>query len=170
MGNIGSNEKHEANPMKQKTRPLILVILFLVIVSTALVLALRFTAGNEGVETDTIDPFTAAGREHSLGDAGKAEFLTIFVYDGEGGVSSFMVGGSTQEFQAFVAAVRDARRAMGEKDDSFSDLLVFSFSDQSTLELPYSRSRNLMAAGGQLFTPSSAIGPMIAGVEARFAR
>ena len=156
--------------MKQKTRPLILVILFFVIVSTALVLVLRFTTGNDGVETDTVDPFSAEGRAHGLGDAGKAEFLTILVYDGEGGVSSFMVGGSTREFQDFVAAVRDARQAMGEKDDSFSYLLVFSFGDRSTLELPYSRNRNLLATGDQLFTPSSDIGPMIAGVEERFAR
>lgn len=156
--------------MKQKTRPLILVVLFLVIVATALVLVLRFSTGDQGVETDTVDPLTAAGRAHSLGDVGKADFLTIFVYDGEGGVSSFMVGGSTREFQGFVAAVQGARQATGEKDDSFSCLLVFSFSDQSTLELPYSRNRNLMAAGDRLFTPSSDMGPMIAGVEERFAR
>jgi hypothetical protein len=154
--------------MNRSTRPTLVLILFFAMVSLAVVLVLRYTSGVGGVETDTVDPVAREGRYHSLGEAGQADFLTVFIYDAEGNVASYMVGGSTREFAGLADAVRGAREVDGQRDDSFTDLLVFSYSDNSTLELPFSPATGMFASGERLYRPAGDIAPMIEGVVHRF--
>jgi len=154
--------------MNRKSRPVVLAFLFLALVSLAVVLVLRYTSGVDGVETDTVDPMARKGRSHGPGEAGQADFLTILIYDAGGAVASYMVDGYTEEFDAFVGAVRGARPVEGVRDESFSQLLVFSFPDGSTMELPYSPSRGQLAQGDMFFVPAADLEPMILSVEERF--
>jgi hypothetical protein len=106
-------------------------------------------------------------RRHDLSEAPRADFISIFVYDANGGVSSFMVGGRTEEFNSFTVALKDAAPVSESEDSSFSDLLVLSFGDSDTMELPYSRSRNLMMFEDRIYRPSANLAPLIAVVEKR---
>ena len=63
----------------------------------------------------------------TLAEAPQARFISLFVTNPAGGVSSFLVGGKTDEFNAFAAAVAEGRPIEGGSDESFTDLIVFSF-------------------------------------------
>ncbi len=149
------------------SRPLV-AALAVAAVALVLVLAIRMTSEHTYSAREQ-QAVSAATRSHTLAEAGSADFVSIFVYDGEGGVASLMVSGSTEEFQRFVDAVRGAVPTEGERDDSFSDLLVFSYGDGSSLELPYSRTRNRLAYEGRLYQPAAELAPLIESVEVRFA-
>lgn len=110
---------------------------------------------------------TATGRAHGLDDSPQARFLSIFVYDARGGVSSFMVGGGTEEFGRFAEAIRDAQPVGETEDETFSDLLVLSFGSNDTMEMSYSRSRNLLAFNGQVYRPPLDLAAIIGSVEQR---
>ncbi len=151
------------------SRRALTLLAVLVIISAGIALAVRNEAVNSTSGADPSgDAATVPAR--TLADAGNAHFISIMVYDGNGGVSSFMVGGKTDEFKAFTAAVRDARPVDQPADASFSDLLVFSFGRQDTLEASYSRTRNLLMLGDQAYRPAADLAPMIADVEKRFAQ
>ena len=143
------------------------MLALLVIISTGVVLGVRYRG--EDAAGEASQPGGAVTTPaHVLTDVSHAKFLSIFVYDGNGGVSSFMVGGSTGEFSAFVSAVYDARPIDHQADASFSDLLVFVFGPQDTLEVSYSRDLNLLMFGDQAYTPAANLAPMISDVEKRF--
>ncbi len=150
-----------------KARQLIPVVIILAFASVALLLVFRFTfdRGNGSPEQD--DGADAVAVTHSLSDAESAEFLTVFVYDEGGMLVSLMVGGSTEEFSSIAAAVAGASPAEGVIDDTFSDLLVFSFGEGDTMEVPYSRARDLLFYENQLLTPASELPPVIDSVEKR---
>ncbi len=98
---------------------------------------------------------------HSMVDVYRARYASILIYDGNGGVSSFMVGGGTSAFSSLAGGIEAARPAGGQPDASFSDLIVFSFSSAETVEFPYSSARNQFTAQGQVFSPGSDLAPLI---------
>lgn len=124
------------------------------------------TAGADGgIEEGT---GATSPRDHSPLDAPQAKFLSIFASNADGSLASYMVGGKTEEFDAFAADVASAPPAEGVSDESFSDLLVFSFGPGDTLEVAYSRGRNQFILGDRLFQPAENLAPMIANVEQKF--
>lgn len=110
----------------------------------------------------------ATVRERTLDEAKEARFVSIFVSDPAGGLASYMVGGSTDEFNEFAAAITNAQPVPGASDATFSDLLVFSFASNDTLELPYSPTRNQYLYSDRLYQPTTDLAPMIARVEQKF--
>lgn len=106
--------------------------------------------------------------ERRLTEAPGARFMSIIVSDAKGNLASYMVGGKTEEFDTFAAAIADARLLTGPGDESFTDLLVLSFGDNDTLEVSYSRARNQFILGDSLFQPSANLAPMIGAVEQKF--
>lgn len=114
------------------------------------------------------EPGVAAVREHTLAEATQARFLSIFASDSAGELASYLVGGSTEEFTEFGTAITNAQPVEGASDATFSDLLVFSFGSNDTLELSYSRTRNQYLFSDRLYQPTTDLAPMIAKVEQKF--
>ncbi len=150
----------------QKT--LLLVVLLLVLGSIGIMLLVRYPFDYMGSSAFTAGESEDARRARPLAEATGSEFLTVFVYGEEGEVAAYMVGGQTDEFASFREAVTGATPAPGGKDESFSDLLVFSFEDGSTLEVAYSPGRNAIYYDEKLYTLSVELQPLISAVEERF--
>lgn len=113
---------------------------------------------------------TASARPRNLADVPRARFVSIFVTDAAGNLASYMVGGGTSEFDGFAEAITNAKPAAGASDETYSDLLVFSFGANDTLELSYSRRLNLFILEDVLYQPSASLSPMITTVENKFER
>ncbi|MHB8857877.1 MAG: hypothetical protein ACYC6Z_00100 [Thermoleophilia bacterium] len=128
----------------------------------------RNSGGTAGADGGIEGTGATGPRDHSPQDAPQAKFLSIFASNTDGSLASYMVGGKTKEFDAFAADVASAPPAEGASDESFSDLLVFSFGAGDTLEVAYSRSRNQFILGDKLFQPAENLAPMIADVEQKF--
>ncbi|MFA5809302.1 MAG: hypothetical protein WC935_03055 [Thermoleophilia bacterium] len=144
----------------------LMVILTLVIVALVL-LVLSRGRNEEGVENGLPGTVSAVG-ERTIAEAPQANFLSLFVYDANGGVASFMVGGKTEEFDAFASALAGARPVEAMDDESFSDLIILSFGSKDTLELSYSRKLNMLRLGDQGYAPQENLAPMIVEVEQKF--
>lgn len=153
--------------MKKIGNGALIFVVVLAIASAVFILVVRRVHESEDVIEDHSGAATVLAGSRTLEDTGAADFLSIFIYDGEGGVASFMVGGSTTEFSDFVEAVSNAEPAAGSQDESFTDLLVFSFEDQSTLEMAYSRRYNLIRYKNSLYAPSADLASMILSIEKR---
>ncbi|MCL6106398.1 MAG: hypothetical protein M1309_03490 [Actinobacteria bacterium] len=153
--------------MKSKKSSAVVPIAALAILSMGIILLAHARGGSGSnpvpVAVDTV--VGTAARRHTPVDAPHAGFMSIFVYDARGGVSSFMVGGRTGEFTALSTGISKARMVAGESDQSVSELLVFSFGGDNTLELPYSQTRNLFFLSGQAYRPSTDLSPIIDSIE-----
>ncbi len=139
----------------------------LAVLSMAIIL-LAQAHGGSGSSPAPVAVDTVAGTaalHYTPVDAPHAGFMSIFVYDARGGVSSFMVGGRTGEFKALSTGISNARMVAGESDQSVSELLVFSFGGDNTLELPYSQTRNLFFLDSQAYRPSTDLSPIIDSIE-----
>lgn len=143
-----------------------LAVLFLV--AASVLLAVILIRDRDAVDAGGTEARQAQDLHHNLGDAGEAEFVSIFVYQQGGDMTSYMVSDSTDNFGGLAAAVTGAKPVAGERDESFTDLLVFSFKDRSTMELSYSSARNLLSYEDALYMPAADLAPMIGEVEARF--
>ena len=132
--------------------------------AVAFLLALRAHDGDAGGETPPA-AIAAGAPSHSLAELHAADFVSIFVYDGNGGVSSFMVGGGTGDFARLAGAIAGAQPVDAGKDESFADLLVFSFGNNDTVEIEYSASRGLLSFNGVRYRPADALTPLIDSVE-----
>ena len=152
----------------RSSKSLFLAIVILALVSIGIMLLVRYPFADMG-STDPANGGRAEQRQaRPLADAASAEFLTVFVY-GEGNeMSAYMVGGKTGEFGAFGEAVTGSVPSAGEKDETYSDLLVFSFADGSTMEIAYSPSVNTISYEGILYTLPIELQPKISAVEERF--
>lgn len=142
------------------------LLALLVCASVAFVLIVRAHSDEAGSQA----PPSAAATEaaaHSLADLPSAAFLSLFVYDANGGVASFMIGGGTDDFRQIAGAVATAAAVDESKDESFSDLLVFSFGSDDTVEIAYSASRNLLSLGGVRYRPAAGLPQMLSRVEKR---
>lgn len=144
-----------------------MLVTVLVMVSAALFFALR-GGSDEGHTGSGPSGERGITRVYSLNEVGMAGMLTVMVYDESDNISSVMVSSRAAEFDSFVHAIRDARLTPGEPDESFSDLLVFSFSSDNTLEIPYSRDRGLLIYRQQLYDPSGDLTTLIETVEEKF--
>jgi hypothetical protein len=147
-------------------RPALMAALFLIL--AAVILALVLIRDHDAVDAGGSEARQAQERIHSLNDAARADFASIFIYQPEGDLNSYMVSDSTDDFVGLAEAVSNAVPVSGERDESFSDLLVFSFKDQSTLELSYSSVRNLLVFGDAVYAPAGDLAPMIESIEAHF--
>jgi hypothetical protein len=143
------------------------LLALLVVASVVLLLIVR-AHGDDGGDASAVAAITDMEHPaHRLADVPGAAFVSVFVYDANGGVSSFMVGGGTGEFLQMAAAVGRAQTVDGSEDASFGDLLVFSFGGNDTLEVPYSVSRNLLDFNGAVYRPAADLAPLITKVENR---
>ncbi len=111
----------------------------------------------------------AGTKGYTMADVVHANYANVFIYDGKGGVASFMIGGRTPEFSSLAGGIAAAEPAGGEADATFSDLIVFSFSGNRTLEFPYSGARNRFVANGQVFQPAADLAPVVDNVAKRLA-
>ncbi len=150
MNTVSTRKKHS------------ILLALILIMAVALLLAVRTYHGAGGSKEG---PPTTPG--HSMADVSQAKFLSIFIYDGNGGVSSFMVGGSTAEFSSLANGIEEAKPAGGQVDASFSDLIVFSYAGNQTVEFPYSSARNQFAIDDQVFNPHANLAPLIDAVAKR---
>lgn len=132
-------------------------------VATYLLLGDSGTSGEDGASGAG-----AAPRERTLQDAPQARFLSIFSSSGDGSLSSYLVGGKTDEFNAFGEAIAGARPADGASDETYADLLVLSFGEDDTLEISYSRAHNRFILGDVIYEPATELAPMIESVEQKF--
>jgi len=139
----------------------LLIVLALV---TVLLMGSGGASGDNTSNQKTGDP----ARERTLSEVPGARFLSIFVSDANGGLASYMVGGKTDEFQDFTEAVAAASQLDGFGDETFEDLLVFSFGENDTLEMSYSRTLNRFILGDRVYQPSGNLAPMIDLVEKKF--
>ncbi|MFA6000778.1 MAG: hypothetical protein WC828_01530 [Thermoleophilia bacterium] len=144
----------------------LMVVLALVIVAS--VLLLRSLGRNEEASENGSFDNVSGVRERTMAEAPRANFISLFVYDANGGVASFMVGGKTEEFDAFASAIAEARPVEAIADESFSDLIILSFGSKDTLELSYSRKLNMLKLGDQGYAPQENLTPMIVEVEQKF--
>lgn len=144
----------------------LMVVLMLVIVASVLLVRSMERDEKEAGQGST-DTVTSA-RERTIAEAPQANFLSLFVYDANGGVSSFMVGGMTEEFNAFAAALAAARPVEAAADETYSDLIILSFASKDTLELAYSRKLNIFRLGDQAYEPQENLALKIAEIEQKF--
>jgi hypothetical protein len=161
-------KERKTNETEMTRRALLIKLVILVLVSVAVVLVVRYhgedlTSDNEAAVTGV-----ATAPSHSITEAPEASYLNIMVYDANGGVSSFMVGGKTAEYEAIAAAIRDAQPIEHPGDASFADLLVLNYSRYDTMEMSYSRNLNLFMIDDQAYRPAADLAPMITEVEKRF--
>ncbi len=141
-----------------------LAALLIVLALATVLLTSEDTSGSRGSGPSE----DGAPRQHALSEAPQARFLSIFAVSADGSLASYMVGGQTDEFNAFAAAVAGAPEIVGGSDESFTDLLVFSFGTNDTLEVAYSRAHNQFILEDRLYQPKANLAPMIAAVEEKF--
>ena len=111
-----------------------------------------------------LQPGESAPRR-SLAETPQARFISLFVSNPGGDLASYMVGGKTDEFNAFAATIAGAQPLQGGSDETFTDLLVFSFNTDDSLEIAYSRAHNQFILEDRVYQPVTNLAPMIAAVE-----
>ena len=153
---------------KASVKVLLTLMVILALVIVASVLLIRSLGRNEEGVENGLSGTVSTVRERTIAEATRANFLSLFVYDANGGVSSFMVGGKTEEFDAFASALVGASPVEARADESFSDLIILSFDSKDTLELSYSRKLNIFKLGDQGYAPRENLTPMIEEVEQKF--
>lgn len=163
---IAIDEIPDAEMKRLTTRPALMALLFLALVS--ILFAVIIIHDRDAIDVGGNEVREARERLHSLDEVSQAEFVSVFIYQDEGEMASYMVSDSTPDFDALASAVINAAPMTGERDESFSNLLVFSFSDKSTLELPYSEARNQLIFNDGVYAPSADLAPIIGDIEARF--
>ena len=145
-----------------------LPLLFLILVATTVVLMIVFR--DSGGESDGGDAYSSGrgARVHDLDDAPKARFISLFISNNSG-IVSLMIGGKTDEFNTITESLKVAKPVSGGEDETFSDLLVIYFGEEDTLEVSYSRSRNLLDWGGTVYQPPADLAPVLKSVEEKTA-
>ena len=143
-------------------------LLLVAVLGVATYFLTRGAAGSAAAGAGDATAKTPSAPEHVLADAPRARFLSIFASGADGSLASYMVGGSTDEFSQFADAVATAGPVDGTSDASFSDLLVFSFGADDSMELGYSRTRNQFILVDRLYQPAVNLAPMISNVEQKF--
>lgn len=147
---------------------MVLVIAVLVLASVGIMLLVRYPFGDKDTSASGGDRHTQTQQTRPLSASGEAEFVTVFVYGDDGEMAAYMVGGHTDEFSSIQDAIAGASSGTGNTDESFSDLLVFSFSDGTTMEVAYSPGLNSLSYGGSIYELQEDLGPTIKRVEERF--
>lgn len=145
-----------------------LPLLFLTLVSIAIVVMIVFRdsgSGSGGGDAYLNDSRT---RAHDLDDAPQARFISLFISNNSG-IASLMIGGRTDEFKSITEAMKDAEPAPGSEDETFSDLLVIYFGENETMEVSYSRSRNLLSLGETIYQPPADLATVLKSVEEKTA-
>ncbi len=156
---------------KVKSRKNLFVFIAALVMFGFFLFALTWVTTRNGIKAEekaSTGTNGGAVHERTRAEAPQAKFLSIFVTTSAGGLASYMVGGDTDEFMAFADALVSAQPVEGISDETFADILVLSFGNNDTLEIPYSRTRNLFIIDETLYQPSANLGPMIAAVEQRF--
>ncbi|MHB0867523.1 MAG: hypothetical protein ACYC6B_03095 [Thermoleophilia bacterium] len=107
----------------------------------------------------------APAHVRDISETVQASFISIFVRDTGGQLSSLMVGSGTDEFNALAQAIVQARPVTAATDASFDQLLVVSFGRGDTMDLTYSASRNQIICGEQAYEPPTDLTPLIDAVS-----
>jgi hypothetical protein len=149
------------------TRRAAAAVFVLVLTVTAVFLA-RHSQGQEQSENVPAAGLSTAATSHSLQDASLAGFISVFVYDEAGQVSSIMVGSGTAEFDSFASALQAAKPVEAVTDDTFNILLVVSFGRNQTMDVSYSPARNILIEGEQAYQPQVDLNPLISQVRHKF--
>lgn len=148
-----------------------LIILFLVLAALAVsvILMARGGGGSGPVDSWQTDysPTTKAP-PHTLADVRSSSHMNVTVYDAGGQPGYLGWSGGSETMAAFIDAVTGASAVAGEPDESFADLIVFYFKNGDSMELTFSRQRDLLMFGGQLYQPAGEITPLIVAGEERF--
>lgn len=108
---------------------------------------------------------TVPAHVRDISETDRASFISIFVRDTGGQLSSLMVGSGTDEFNALAQAIVQARPVTATTDASFDQLLVVSFGRGDTMDLTYSASRNQIICGEQAYEPPANLTPLIDAVS-----
>lgn len=108
----------------------------------------------------------AAGRQSAVqrlpGEAEKSSSLEVVSFDSLTGSSSYRIESGGGGLEPIARAVSGAAPATGTADDSFTELLVFSFGPGDSLELSYSPGRNLLMTGESFYAPAEDIAALLA--------
>lgn len=147
---------------------MLLVVAVLVLASIGIMLFVRYQFGKVDSGGSGEESATRTQPVRPLAETGEAEFMTVFVYGEDGEMAAYMVGGQTQEFDSIRGAVASATDTARQADESFSDLLVFSFPDGTTMEVAYSPASNSLSYGGNVFQLTEELNPYINTVVERF--
>lgn len=147
---------------------MLLVIAVLVLASIGIMLLVRYPFGSVDTSGSGGNNQTQARISRPLTASDEAQFLTVIVYGEDGEMAAYMVGGKTEEFGSIRDAIAGATSSGGKPDDSYSDLLVFSFSDGTTMEIIYSPPANAIAYDGGIYQLDEDLVPVIKKVEERF--
>lgn len=145
-----------------------LPLLFLTLASLAIVVMIVFRDGGSGSGGRDAYSSDRGVRVHGLDDAPQARFISLFISNNSG-IASLMIGGRTDEFKGITEAMKDAEPAPGSEDETFSDLMVVYFGENDTMEVSYSRSRNLLSWGETIYQPPADLAPVLKSVEEKTA-
>lgn len=94
-------------------------------------------------------------RQRSPGEAAAAVSIQVIWFDSETGRASYMIDATDGRLAAIGAAVSSATPVTAVADESFTQLLVFSFGANDTMEISYSPGKNLLMAGEVFYMPAS---------------
>lgn len=108
---------------------------------------------------------TVPAHARGIAQTAQADFISIFVRDAGGQLSSLMVSSGTDEFNALAEAIVQSQPIAGATDAAFDQLLVVSFGRGDTMDLTYSPSRNQMILGEQVYQPDADLTPLIEAVR-----
>ncbi|MHB1389918.1 MAG: hypothetical protein ACYCXF_01620 [Thermoleophilia bacterium] len=110
---------------------------------------------------------TVATHVRGIQETDQASFISIFVQNAAGQLTSLMVSSGTSEFNALATAIAQSRPVAGATDATFDQLLVVSFGRGDTMDLTYSPSRNRIIYGEQVYEPAADLTPLIEAVRAQ---
>jgi hypothetical protein len=147
-----------------------LLVLFLVLLGivVALIVMARSSSEEQVDSWDTDYAPTTEKRQYNLSDSSNAVRMNVTVVR-EGDVNLFLGWSeSSEEMTAFVEAVSGATPVDGTTDETFTNLIVFFFSDGDSFSATYSRDRELLMFNEQLYSPAGEITPLIVSGEERY--
>lgn len=157
-----------SNFLKGKNCKKVALALAVLGITVAAVLLASGQRTREAANSSSDPSSTTAGPARSLTETGRAGFISVFVYNAAGQVSSYMIGSGTDEFNAFAQAIENAQPVGTAADETFSDLLVISFGHNDTVDLSYSPEKNTLIHEEQAYRPATDLAPLISRVEQKF--
>lgn len=148
---------------KQTRAVAVFIILLGIAIAVILIVRSQERSGSEPVNGNV--DIATTGRVRALSEAGKADFISIIIYEGADPAVSYMAGSGTEEFDALAEAMEQAAPVAGESDETFAVLLVLSFGRGDTLNAVYSAQRNLLMVEDQMYQPSGDVQKIIDQVQ-----
>jgi len=153
--------------MSAKQTRAVAVFIILLGIAIAVILIVRAQERSSSEPVNGNRDIATTGRVRTLAEAGKADFISIILYEGANPAVSYMAGSGTEEFDALTEAMEQAAPVAGGSDETFADLLVLSFGRGDTLNVVYSTRRNLLMVEDQMYQPSVDMQQIIDQVQIR---